>query len=83
MISEIVPTDNLLTRAEEILIGINKMAPLAISSAMTVIDAGYDLSLPDALELEAVHFGMLCGSADKQVGVTAFLEKRAAEFTGK
>lgn len=83
LISEICPNDTLLTRAEEILNNIIHLAPLAVSSVMTVIDGGYDLPLQDALELEAVHFGMLCGSEDKKIGVTAFLEKRAAAFTGK
>lgn len=83
LITEITPTENLLTRAEEILTSIIHLAPLAIHSAMTVIDAGYDLTLTDALELEAAHFAMLCGSTDKQIGTTAFLNKQTAEFTGK
>lgn len=83
LITEICPNESLLTRAEEILTTIIRLAPLAISSVMTVIDTGYDLPLQDALELEAVHFGMLCGSEDKKIGATAFLEKRTAEFTGK
>ncbi len=81
--TEITTAENLLTRAEEILTNVIHLAPLAISSAMTVIDAGYDLTLNDALELEAAHFAMLCGSNDKQIGTTAFLNKQAAEFTGK
>jgi enoyl-CoA hydratase len=50
---------------------------------MQVIDAGYDLALEDALHLEAVHFGLLCASHDKQEGVNAFLQKRKAAFTGE
>jgi enoyl-CoA hydratase len=49
---------------------------------MKVIDAGYDLSLEDALHLEAIHFGFLCASQDKHEGVNAFLQKRKAEFKG-
>ena len=50
---------------------------------MEVIDHGYDLSLTDALHLEAVHFAKVCATADKNEGVTAFLNKRAAEFKGE
>lgn len=83
LVTEITTPENLLSRAEEILNGIIHLAPLAINSAMTVIDAGYDITLADALELEATHFAMLCGSTDKQIGTTAFLNKQTAEFTGK
>ena len=48
-----------------------------------VVDSGYDMSLDDALELEALRFAVLCGTQDKAEGTSAFLEKRAAVFTGE
>lgn len=83
LISEVTSAENLLPRAQEILAGILNLAPLAIASIMKVIDAGYDLSLEDALHLEAVHFGILCATQDKHEGVNAFLQKRAAQFKGE
>lgn len=83
LVNEVVTAEQLLTRSEEILLTILKMAPAAIASVMQVIDSGYDLTLPDALHLEAVHFGLTCATADKKEGVTAFLEKRPANFTGE
>lgn len=82
LISEITNLEDLLPRAQEILLGLIALAPLALASVMKVIDAGYDLSLEDALHLEAVHFGYLCASKDKHEGVNAFLQKRKAEFKG-
>lgn len=82
LVSEVVESDKLISRAREILSGILSMAPLAIASAMEVIDHGYNLSLTDALHLEAVHFAKTCASADKAEGVAAFLEKRPAHFKG-
>ncbi len=82
LVTEITPAENLISRGEEILTGIIHLAPLAVSSAMTVIDIGHDLTLTDALELEASHFAILCGTTDKQIGTTAFLNKQTAEFTG-
>ncbi len=58
------------------------MAPLAIAAVIEVIDHGYDLSLTDALHLEAVHFAAVCASDDKREGVCAFLEKRSPKFLG-
>lgn len=73
----------LLTKGEEILLNILKMAPLAITSVMEVIDKGYDLPLQDALTLEALYFANLCSTEDKQEGVSAFLNKKMAEFKGR
>jgi enoyl-CoA hydratase len=55
---------------------------LAIAGVMEAIDHGYDLSLTEALHLEAVHFSKVCATEDKKEGVAAFLEKRAAVFKG-
>lgn len=83
LVNEIVAPEKLLSRAEEVLQTILHMAPLAISSVLKVIDAGYDLPLDDALHLEAIHFGLLCDTHDKTEGVNAFLEKRKANFKGE
>jgi enoyl-CoA hydratase len=65
------------------LMGILAVAPLAAKGVMEVIDTGYDLSLSDAFELEALHFAKVCASHDKTEGVSAFLEKRPAVFKGE
>jgi enoyl-CoA hydratase len=83
LVSEVVEEpDNLIERGKDILKGILSMAPLAIAGVMEVIDYGYDLSLTDALHLEAVHFAKVCASEDKKEGVAAFLGKRTPEFKG-
>lgn len=82
LVTDVVAPDVLIEKALQILKGILSMAPLAISGVMEVIDHGYDLSLTDALHLEAVHFSKVCASEDKAEGVAAFLEKRQAVFKG-
>lgn len=82
LVSEVFAPEALLEESKRILNGILAMAPLAIASVMEVIDHGYDLSLTDALHLEAVHFAKVCASEDKQEGVAAFLAKRQAKFKG-
>ena len=83
LVSEVVEQNQLLDVGIKILQTILGMAPLAINSVMEVIDYGYNLSLTDALHLEAVHFAKVCASTDKKVGVAAFLEKRTAVFYGE
>ncbi len=83
LVSEVVEPDHLIARGKQILTGILAMAPLAVRSVMEVINHGFDLSLDDALHLEAVHFAKVCASHDKKEGVEAFLAKRQAEFRGE
>ncbi|WP_058479275.1 enoyl-CoA hydratase/isomerase family protein [Legionella waltersii] len=82
LVSGVFEADQLLMEGKQILNGILSMAPLAITGVMEAIDYGYDMSLTDALHLEAVHFAKVCATEDKKEGVAAFLEKRNAEFTG-
>lgn len=83
LITDLVEPSQLLSKAESILSGILSMAPKAIASVMEVIDRGFDMNLGDALHLEAVHFGNICATLDKNEGVRAFLDKRKAQFKGK
>lgn len=83
LVTAIHEPEQLLAEAIAVLNTVLSMAPLAIRSVMQVIDAGYDLTLDDALHLEAVHFALSCATADKQEGVSAFLAKRAPEFVGE
>ncbi len=82
LVSEVVEPDELLLQGKTILKGILSMAPQAVAGVMASIDRGYDMSLTDALHLEAVHFAKVCATQDKVEGVAAFLEKRPAQFKG-
>jgi len=73
----------LIECAEALLYQILEMAPLAVQSILSVINRGYDMTLDDALHLEALHFGLTCATKDKQEGVQAFLEKRPGRFRGE
>lgn len=83
LVTEITPVDELQTRAIAVLTDLIKLGPIAMQSIITTINVGYDLSLDEAFELEASHFAICCTTKDKQEGVSAFLEKRAAVFSGE
>ncbi|EKD72085.1 MAG: hypothetical protein ACD_46C00014G0006 [uncultured bacterium] len=82
LINELTDPDKLFDRAIAILKELTQLGPIALQSILTTIHQGYDLSLEEAFELEAAYFGLCCTTADKQEGVNAFLEKRAAVFSG-
>lgn len=83
LLSEVTSADNLQKRAIEILSELVKLGAVAMQSIMAAIHHGYDLSLEEAFELEATHFGLCCATADKKEGVSAFIEKRQAVFSGE
>lgn len=82
LVNEVIEPNELLDHSRALLKSILNMAPLAVASVMSTIDRGYDMSLDDALHLEAVHFAKVCASQDKNEGVEAFLQKRQAHFKG-
>lgn len=82
LVSEVTEPAQLLPRAHALLEQILSLAPIAAGYILDVINHGYDLTLQEALNLEATYFGLCCATQDKTEGVTAFLEKRKAVFSG-
>src|SRR3954464_4143910 len=83
LVNEVVPLAGLTARAEEIAEKIIANAPLAVQYTMEAVNHGMEMSLSDGLYLEAALFGICCATEDKNEGTRAFLEKRAAKFSGK
>jgi enoyl-CoA hydratase len=83
LVDEVVPASELLPRAKALAATIASMAPIAIRQCISAVNAGYDLTLDEALVHEAALFGICCSTADKAEGTLAFLEKRAPVWTGK
>jgi enoyl-CoA hydratase len=80
LVEEVVAPGELLARGEQIARVIAAQAPLAIGKCLEAVNAGYDLPLRQALDLEAALFGLCCATEDKAEGTKAFLEKRQAEW---
>lgn len=79
-LNEMSAAEELVPRAHILLRELTQLSSSAIKSVIATIDQGYDLPLAEAFELEATHFALTCATADKNEGVTAFLEKRPAVF---
>ncbi|MBA3496445.1 MAG: enoyl-CoA hydratase/isomerase family protein [Gemmatimonadales bacterium] len=82
LVNRIVPPDQLLPESERLLRSILENGPLAVRACLELVDAGLDMSLDDALRLEAAYFGLLSATADMREGTQAFLDKRKAAFKG-
>ncbi len=83
LVNEVVPSANLITRAEAILNQINSNAPLGVKFSIDAVNKGLDGSVSEGLLIEASLFGICAGSEDKKEGTTAFLAKRAPKFQGR
>jgi enoyl-CoA hydratase len=82
LVNRVVPAAELTKAATEMVGQMLSNAPLALASCIEMVNRGYDLSMGDALHMEATTFGLLAGTADMREGTKAFLEKRPPTFKG-
>ena len=82
LVNYVVTADELLNKAKSILTLINSKAPLAVAGCIKAANAVFDES-QNGFEIELDEFGNCFVTDDMKEGVTAFLEKRKANFTGK
>jgi enoyl-CoA hydratase len=83
LVNRVVPAAELFAETDKLLRSILDNGPLAVRLVLEAVDAGLEMSAEDAHLLEANHFGLLASTHDMREGMTAFLEKRKASFTGR
>ncbi len=81
LVNYVVAQDELLNKCFDITNKIISKSPTAIKTAIKVINAGYN-NKQNGYEVEIEEFGKSFNSADFKEGVSAFLEKRKANFLG-
>jgi enoyl-CoA hydratase len=83
LVTHVVPQEELMDRAKEVLRKITKNGPLAIKLVLESIYRGMDMTLVEAMGVESSFFGLLASTEDVKEGMTAFLEKRKPDFKGR
>ncbi len=83
LVLDVFTSDTLIGSVLEIANNIAARGPLAVKTAKEVMRQGSELPLKEANAVEVGGFAELWPSADRQEGMSAFVEKRAAVFTGK
>jgi enoyl-CoA hydratase len=83
LVNRVVPGGTVVAAAKELVAGFAANAPLSLMWMKLAARIGLDLDLKSVLDLEAVLSGSAAATKDKTEGMTAFLEKRPARFTGE
>jgi enoyl-CoA hydratase len=83
LVSRVVEPDALLGAARDIAGRYASQAPLAVAATKRALADGLDRPLREGLEAERREFVGLFSTDDAREGITAFLEKRAANWTGR
>ncbi len=83
LVNRVVAAEDLASEASAMAVKLAQSAPLALALAKRALNRALDTSLEEALDFEAQLQSVAGRSNDHREGVTAFVEKRPANFTGE
>jgi enoyl-CoA hydratase len=83
LVSEVVPAAELEAAARRLAARVLALGPLAVRLAKMALNASTQMPLGAGLVYESTAQAITFGSADKEEGTSAFLEKRPPRFTGE
>lgn len=83
LVNKIVPGEELLNEAYAMAKKLLKAGPVALGYAKECIDRSEEISLSAGIAYEREKFGRCFATADREEGMSAFIEKREAKFIGK
>lgn len=82
VVNRVVPEGKVLNAALEWAAELSERPPLALDAAKRAVNHGIQADLRTGLEIEAQGIALLFDTEDQVEGLSAFLEKREARFTG-
>jgi enoyl-CoA hydratase/carnithine racemase len=83
LINRLVDDGSAVAEAKKLAALYATRAPLSLALSKRAVYRGMDLDLASSLEFETFLVTTIYGTEDKQEGISAFLEKRSAQFKGK
>jgi len=83
LINRLTPKGGALAAAKTLIEVYAQRAPLSLALVKRAVHRGMQMDLASGIELETFIVTTIYGTEDKQEGISAFLEKRAARFKGK
>jgi len=83
LVNAVHAPETLMNAALEMAQSFAKNAPIAVKYSKACIDRGLQTDLDSGIAMENELFAMCFGTEDQKEGMTAFLEKRPAQFKNK
>ncbi len=83
LVNRVVPADQLIDEGKTLMKKIVAKGSIALHSILQAVQQGLNQPLEQGLELEALLFGRVCATEDKDEGLKAFFEKRKPQFKGR
>jgi enoyl-CoA hydratase len=83
LVQAVFPSEALMDETFKLAGELAAKAPLALRSIKSATHYALSVDIDSGCEIERDLFALLFASADRTEGMDAFLEKRAAEFTGE
>ena len=83
LVARVVPAADLVDEALKTAAQIASMAPLAAIATKEMVNAAFEMSLAQGIRFERRLFHGLFGTEDQKEGMTAFVEKRPGNWTGR
>jgi len=80
LVNVVVPQDDLLMSARKMASTILRNGPRAIASSLHCIQEGLAVPIKEGMEIEVQEFSKLFQHDERMEGLTAFIEKRPADF---
>ncbi|MGE5450116.1 MAG: enoyl-CoA hydratase-related protein [Methanomassiliicoccales archaeon] len=82
LVNQVVATQELMPLVDKLAHRISQRAPRAVQYSKAAINEGLQCDIDRGCTIEADLFGLCFATQDQSEGMTAFLNKRAAEFCG-
>src|SRR6266496_2216452 len=83
MVNRVVPKGEHLIEAIKLAKTVAAQAPVAVRLGKEAVNAAFETTLDQGLEIERKNFFLLFTTEDMREGMQAFIEKRKAEFKGR
>ena len=83
LVAKVVPAAELVDEALKTAETIASMAPLAAIATKEMINAAFEMGLAQGINFERRLFHGLFGTEDQKEGMSAFVEKRPGNWTGR
>ncbi|MBA1146178.1 crotonase/enoyl-CoA hydratase family protein [Ectothiorhodospiraceae bacterium WFHF3C12] len=83
LVNRLAPVGEAVTVALEMAREITRYSAVAVEAALTSVNRGINVSIDEGLAMERAQFARTAATEDIREGISAFLDRRPAHFTGR